>query len=477
VARQVLLFIDGAWAPALGGDFVDVVNPATEETIAHVASATIGDLDRATEAAQRGFAIWRHMAPAERSCIMRRAAEILRSRIDEIARLLTVENGKPLSQARLELASSADMIEWFAEEGRRAYGRLVPARAPGTLQMSLREPIGPVAAFTPWNFPVSQVAKKLAAALAAGCSIIVKGPEETPASPAELIRAFEEAGIPPGVINLVYGVPANISGHLVPHRVIRKVSFTGSTAVGKQIAALAGAHMKRSTMELGGHAPALVFADADLDAAAKHLAASKFRNAGQVCIAPTRLLVQSDVHDAFVDRFLEETDKIIVGDGMDAEVTMGPLVHERRLAAVEAMIQDATAKGADAATGGRRIGNKGYFLEPTVLVGAPKAAEAMNREVFGPVALINRFSGIDAAIEEANRLPYGLAAYAFTRSTATAQAMADSIEAGVLGINHMAVALAETPFGGIKESGHGSEGGAEGLEAYLATKFVTQQAG
>jgi succinate-semialdehyde dehydrogenase/glutarate-semialdehyde dehydrogenase len=342
------------------------------------------------------------------------------------------------------------------------------------MQLSLREPIGPVAAFTPWNFPVSQVVKKLAAALAAGCSIIIKGPEETPASPAALIRAFEDAGVPAGVINLVYGVPAQISSHLVPHPAIRKISFTGSTAVGKQIASMAGMHMKRTTMELGGHAPAIVFADADLDSAARQIAMAKFRNAGQVCIAPTRLVVEDEVYGPFLERFVHEVDKIEVGNGMVDTVTMGPLIHARRLASVEGMIQDAVARGAKIAAGGRRIGNKGYFLEPTVLTDTPLDAEAMTNEVFGPVALVNRFSGLAEATREANRLPYGLAAYVFTRSAKTINALAEDLETGIMGVNHMAVALPETPFGGVKESGHGSEGGSEGLEAYLVTKLVTQ---
>lgn len=477
MTNQILLHINGEWTPGSTGAYLDVVNPATGENFLKVARATTADLDRAADAAQAGFAVWRRTAAIDRSQIMRRAAEILKERTDGIAEQLTLENGKPFAQARLEILSAVDMIEWFAEEGRRAYGRVIPGRGSGGMQLSLREPVGPVAAFTPWNFPLSQVVKKLAAALAAGCSIIVKGPEETPASPAALIRAFEDAGMPRGVINLVYGVPSEISGHLVPHPAIRKVSFTGSTAVGKQIAAMAGAHMKRATMELGGHAPAMVFADADLDLAATQIAASKYRNAGQVCIAPTRVLVEAPVFDDFRERFVSEVKKIKVGNGMEPSVTMGPLIHARRLAAVEAMVQDAVARGGKIETGGRRIGNEGYFFEPTVLTDTPGNAEAMNEEVFGPVALINRFSGFDEVRKEANRLPYGLAAYAFTKSVATTNALAEHIETGVLGVNTMAVALPEAPFGGVKESGHGSEGGSEGLESYLVTKFVSQKDG
>ena len=474
MTNDVLLHIDGAWVQGSGGDFLDVINPATEETILRVAKASVADLDRAADAAVRGFATWRKMSAFDRGRIMRKAADLVRERVEEIARLITSENGKPLAQARLETISAADMIEWFAEEGRRSYGRVIPSRVHGGMQLSLREPIGPVAAFTPWNFPLSQVVKKLAAALAAGCSIVVKGPEEAPSSPAALVRAFVDAGIPAGVINLVYGNPAEISGHLVPHPAIRKVSFTGSTAVGKQIASMAGAHMKRTTMELGGHAPAMVFADADLDSAAKLIASAKFRNAGQVCVAPTRLLVEEPVYDDFLDRFLGEVGRIVVGNGMDETTTMGPLIHARRLNAVEAMVQDAVGRGAKVAAGGRRIGNKGYFLEPTVLTGIPTDAEAMNSEVFGPVALVNRFSGLDDLLGEANRLPYGLSAYAFTRSATTMNALAEGVETGIMAVNTIAVALPETPFGGVKESGHGSEGGTEGLEAYLSTKLFSQ---
>lgn len=474
MSNDVLLHIDGAWVMGSGGDFLDVINPATEETILRVAKASVADLDRAADAAVRGFATWRKMSAFDRGRIMRKAADLVRERVEEIARLITSENGKPLAQARLETISAADMIEWFAEEGRRSYGRVIPSRVHGGMQLSLREPIGPVAAFTPWNFPLSQVVKKLAAALAAGCSIVVKGPEEAPSSPAALVRAFVDAGIPAGVINLVYGNPAEISGHLVPHPAIRKVSFTGSTAVGKQIASMAGAHMKRTTMELGGHAPAMVFADADLDSAAKLIASAKFRNAGQVCVAPTRLLVEEPVYADFLDRFLGEVGRIVVGNGMDETTTMGPLIHARRLNAVEAMVQDAVGRGAQVAAGGRRIGNKGYFLEPTVLTGIPTDAEAMNSEVFGPVALVNRFSGLDDVLGEANRLPYGLSAYAFTRSATTMNALAEGVETGIMAVNTIAVALPETPFGGVKESGHGSEGGTEGLEAYLSTKLFTQ---
>jgi succinate-semialdehyde dehydrogenase/glutarate-semialdehyde dehydrogenase len=334
--------------------------------------------------------------------------------------------------------------------------------------------VGPVAAFTPWNFPINQVVRKLSCALAAGCSIIVKAPEETPASPAELIRCFVDAGVPAGVVNLVYGVPAEISEYLIPHPVIRKISFTGSTAVGKHLAALAGAHMKRATMELGGHAPAIVFEDADVELASKLLAANKFRNAGQVCISPTRFLVQEKVYEHFVDRFVGYAKTLKVGDGLAQGTTMGPLANPRRVAAMEGFIADAVQHGANVRTGGSRIGNKGNFFEPTVLTDVSKEARVMNEEPFGPLAVIAPFSDFDEVVAEANRLPYGLASYAYTRSAKTATAIAAAVEAGMMSINHHGLALPEVPFGGVKDSGYGSEGGLEAIESYLVTKFVSQ---
>jgi succinate-semialdehyde dehydrogenase/glutarate-semialdehyde dehydrogenase len=471
---DVLLFIAGQWTKAAGGRTIPVVNPATGEPIGTVAHAEKADLDRALEAADQGFRQWRGVSAFERAKIMRKAANLLRERADAIAPLLTLEQGKPLAEAKGETLAGADVIDWFAEEARRAYGRVIPARAEGVYQLVVKEPVGPVAAFTPWNFPINQVVRKLSCALAAGCSIIVKAPEETPASPAELMRCFADAGVPNGVINLVYGIPAEISEYLIPHPTIRKMSFTGSTAVGKQLAAIAGAHMKRVTMELGGHAPSIVFDDADVDLAAKLLATNKLRNAGQVCVSPTRLLVQENVYSEFVGKFTEGVKAARIGDGMDSGTQMGPMANERRIAAMEAFIGDALQKGATLKTGGNRIGNKGNFFEPTVLTDVPKNARIMNEEPFGPVAVIAPFNSFDDAVEEANRLPYGLAAYAYTRSAKTAQAIAASVETGMISINHHGLALPEVPFGGVKDSGYGSEGGSEAIEAYLNTKFVSQ---
>jgi succinate-semialdehyde dehydrogenase/glutarate-semialdehyde dehydrogenase len=471
---DVLLFIDGQWTKAAGGRTIPVVNPSTGEPIGTVAHADKSDLDRALEAADKGFRVWRKISAFDRSKVMRKAADLLRERADAIAPLLTLEQGKPLGDSKGEALAGADVIDWFAEEARRAYGRVIPARAEGVYQLVVKEPVGPVAAFTPWNFPINQVVRKLSCALAAGCSIIVKAPEETPASPAELIRCFADAGVPAGVINLVYGVPSEISEYLIPHPIIRKMSFTGSTAIGKQLAAIAGAHMKRVTMELGGHAPSIVFDDADVDLAAKLLSVNKLRNAGQVCVSPTRLLVQEAVYDQFVGKFTEGVKAARIGDGMESGTQMGPMANERRIVAMEAFIGDAVQKGATLKTGGHRIGNKGNYFEPTVLTDVPMDSRIMSEEPFGPVAVIAPFKSFDDVVEEANRLPYGLAAYAYTRSAKTAQAIAAQVETGMISINHHGLALPEVPFGGVKDSGYGSEGGSEAIEAYLNTKFVTQ---
>ncbi|MDE2239171.1 MAG: NAD-dependent succinate-semialdehyde dehydrogenase [Rhodospirillales bacterium] len=472
--QDILLHVGGQWRAAQGGKTIDVVNPATEEVIGTLAHASIADLDEALDWAAKGFAAWRKISAYERAKIMRKAADLLRERLNGMAALMTMEQGKPLAEAKAELAVSADVIDWFAEEGRRAYGRVIPARQAGVYQLSLREPVGVVAGFTPWNFPVSQAVRKISAALAAGCAFILKGPEETPASCAELVRCYVDAGVPAGVVQIVFGVPAEISEYLIPHPTVKKVSFTGSTAVGKHLASLAGRHMKRVTMELGGHAPALVFDDADLDLAVKHLAAAKFRNAGQVCIAPTRFLVQDAVYEPFLEKFVAKCEALKLGNGLEEGTTMGPLANDRRVAAMEGLIADAVGKGAKVRTGGKRAGNKGYFFEPTVLTDIPGDARVMHEEPFGPLALVAPFQSYEQAVAEANRLEYGLAAYAFSSNAAKVAALGADIESGMVTINHLGLALPETPFGGIKDSGYGSEGGAEGLEPYLITKFVSQ---
>jgi succinate-semialdehyde dehydrogenase/glutarate-semialdehyde dehydrogenase len=471
---NTLLYINGAWSSGASGRTLPVVNPATGTAIGTVAYAERAELDRALEAADAGFKAWRKVSAFERSKLMRKAAALFRERADAVAPILTMEQGKPLAEAKQEALAGADIIDWFAEEARRAYGRVIPARSEGVYQLVVKEPVGPVAAFTPWNFPINQVVRKLSGALAAGCSIIVKAPEETPASPAELVRAFADAGVPAGVVNLVYGSPADISNYLIPHAVIRKVSFTGSVPVGKQLAALAGTHMKRATMELGGHAPVIVFDDSDVDAAAKTMTFMKFRNAGQVCISPTRFLVQEGVYSSFVEKVVAGAKAVKVGDGMDRDTKMGPLANPRRSRAMEAHVGDARKRGGKVLAGGYPIGEKGNFFEPTVIAELSTDALAMNQEPFGPLAIVNPFRTFDDAVTEANRLPYGLAAYAWTRSAKTANAIAASVETGMITINHMGLALPEVPFGGVKDSGYGSEGGSEAIEAYLNPKFVSQ---
>jgi succinate-semialdehyde dehydrogenase/glutarate-semialdehyde dehydrogenase len=468
------LYIDGQWINAASGRTMPVVNPASGDTIGTLAYAEQADLDHALEATAKGFATWKRISAYERSKMMRKAANLLRERLDHIAMLMTMEQGKTLAEAKGEILNGADTIDWFAEEARRAYGRVIPARSEGVYQLVVKEPVGPVAAFTPWNFPINQIVRKLSAALAAGCSIIVKAPEETPASPAELIRAFADAGVPPGTIGLVYGSPAEISSYLIPHPIIRKISFTGSTVVGKQLAALAGQHMKRATMELGGHAPVIIFDDADAAVAAKVMAASKFRNAGQVCISPTRFLVQEGIYDSFVEQFVANTKRLKVGDGLEAGTNMGSLANPRRSRAMQANVEDASKHGGKIKTGGHRIGEKGNFFEPTVVTELPNDAKSMNEEPFGPMAIINPFKTFDDAVKEANRLPFGLAAYAWTKSAKTANAIASSVETGMISINHVGLGIPEVPFGGVKDSGYGSEGGSEAIEPYLNPKFVTQ---
>ena len=471
---HVQLYIDGHWREGAEARKLPVLNPATGEVMGDLACAETADLEEVAEAANRGFEVWRKISAFDRYKMMRKAAQLLRDRVETVAQLMTLEQGKPLAEARMEVMAGADTIDWFAEEGRRAYGRVIPARQMDVYQLVIKEPVGPVAAFTPWNFPINQIVRKLAAALAAGCSIIVKAPEETPASPAELIRVFIDAGVPAGVVNLVYGDPAHISTYLIAHPAIRKISFTGSTPVGKQLAAMAGQHMKRMTMELGGHAPVIVFNDADIALAAKTMAASKFRNAGQVCVSPTRFLVQEGAFNEFVDQFVMHAEKLKVGNGMEAGINMGPLANPRRMSAMQNLVADAAQQNGKLKTGGKALGTAGNFWAPTVLTELPLSARAMTEEPFGPMALINPFKTFDDAVQEANRLPFGLAAYAWTRSARTAQQIAASVETGMITINHLGLGMPETPFGGVKDSGYGSEGGTEALEAYLNPKFVSQ---
>ncbi len=471
--KNTQLLIDNQWCDAASGKTQAVVNPATGLEIGRVAFAGIADLDRALASAAKGFAIWRNTPAIERSNIMRKAAVLMRERAAEIGVLMTQEQGKPLAEAKAEAMMSAEVIEWCAEEGRRTYGRIVPARAMNVSAQVHKEPVGIVAAFTPWNFPINQVVRKLSAALATGCSIIIKAPEETPASPAALVQAFVDAGVPPSVISLVYGSPAEISGYLIPHPLVRKITFTGSTPVGKQLASMAGLHMKRSTMELGGHAPVIVAADADITLALKTAGSMKFRNAGQVCISPTRFLVHNSIKAEFTKGLVDWAEKLRVADGLADGAQMGPLANPRRLEAMVALTADARAKGATVATGGERIGTSGNFFAPTVLTDLPMNADVLNTEPFGPMAAIQGFDDLDDAIAQSNRLPFGLASYAFTSSLKTAHTLTQRLEVGMLWINQGGMSWAEMPFGGVKDSGYGHEGGTEILDAYVNTKAVS----
>ena len=467
------LLINNEWQDAEGGKSIEVLNPATGKVIGTVAHASKKDLDRALDAAQKGFEVWRKTPAIEREAIMRKAAALFRERVEETARVLTLEQGKPLNEARGEALGASDVIEWFASESRRVYGRIIPSRRWGVQNLAVKEPVGPVAAFTPWNFPINQVVRKLSAALATGCSCIVKAPEETPASPAALIKAFVDAGVPAGVIGLVYGTPSEISEYLIPHPIIRKVTFTGSTPVGKMLAAIAGKHMKRSTMELGGHAPVIVAADADIGLAAKIAGGTKFMNAGQVCISPTRFLVDKKIAADFSAALAEVAKSIAVGDGLDKATRMGPLANDRRIAAMKHVVADAKAKGATVLAGGETIGDTGNFFQPTILGNVSLDADVFNNEPFGPVAAIRAVDSLEEAIAEANRLSYGLAAYAFTKSAKNVQTLIDEVQTGQLFVNQPPMVPVEMPFGGVKDSGYGSEGGIEAMEAYLNTKAVS----
>jgi succinate-semialdehyde dehydrogenase/glutarate-semialdehyde dehydrogenase len=469
-------FINGVWAQPTSSESQTVVNPATNKPIGRLGHASRADLDSALAAAQAGFNIWRRVSAFERGKILRKTADLMRQRVDRIATLLTLEQGKLLAEAKLEVLGSADVVDWFAEEGRRAYGRIIPARADGVRNMVIMEPIGPVAGFSPWNFPVLQAARKICGSLAAGCSIIIKCPEETPASPIEFVKCFQDAGVPAGVINLLYGVPKDISEYLVASPVIRKISFTGSVPVGKLLGSLAGLHMKRATMELGGHAPVLIFDDVDTDSVATLLAGMKYRNAGQVCVSPTRFFVQNKAYDKFVGKFIDLAKQIKVGDGMDPASKMGPLANPRRVNAMESIVLDAKEKGAKVQIGGNRIGNEGNFFEPTVLTDVPDNARILHEEPFGPIATMIRFNDADEMLTKANSLPFGLASYAFTHDAKIATKVSNTLDHGMVSINHFGIALPETPFGGIKDSGYGHEGGIEGLNAYLQTKFISHLA-
>ena len=471
---DLALYIDGQWLNGSGRKGEDVINPATGKTLGHLPHATKADLDAALAAAEKGFKVWRETSAYDRSKIMRKAADLLRERFDRVSKVQTQEQGKVYVESRAEVLTSADIIDWYAEEGRRTYGRIIPGRQKGVRQMVVQEPVGIVAAFTPWNFPTLTPVRKIAGALAAGCSIIIKASEETPGGCIELVKCFADAGLPAGVLNLVFGVPAEVSEHLIPKKSVKKISFTGSIPVGKHLAELAARGMKKATMELGGHSPVVVLDDADPEKAADTIAAFKYRNAGQVCISPTRFYVHEKHYAKFLARFTEYAKGIKMGDGLQKGITMGPLANARRLDAMDSFVADAKNRGGKVVTGGSREGNQGFFFQPTIVTDVPDDSKIMTEEPFGPVAPIVPFKTFDEVVERANSLPFGLAAYAFTSSGATATAIGDAIQSGMVGVNSVAISTPEKPFGGVKESGYGSEGGIEGLQAYMNIKFISQ---
>lgn len=470
---QLSLYIDGEFIHGGGRKEQDILNPASNAVVGKLPHATREDLDKALAAAARAFEGWKKTSPLERSKVLRKAADLMRERAADIGRSITTDQGKPLAESTGEVAACAEHAEWHAEECRRIYGRVIPARNPAVRQTVLREPVGVVAAFSPWNFPFSQAVRKVSAALGAGCSIILKGPEDAPSAVVALARIFHDAGLPKGVLNIVWGVPSEVSEHLLASPIVRKITFTGSTAVGKMLAAKAAAQMKRSTLELGGHAPVIVCDDADLDLALKTLVPFKFRNAGQVCISPTRFYVQEGVYERFVAGFVEKTQALKVGDGLADGTQMGPLAQQRRVTAVAGFVDDARERGASVLLGGAPMPGSGNFFAPTVIADLPDDARLLKEEPFGPVAGLLRFKALDEVLNRANSLPYGLASYVFTQSSRNAHQLSTGLAAGMVSINHLGLALAETPFGGINDSGMGSEGGVETFDGYLNTKFVT----
>ncbi|OAN52476.1 NAD-dependent succinate-semialdehyde dehydrogenase [Sphingobium sp. TCM1] len=468
---DLYLMIDGQRLSGGGRRTHKVVNPATGEAIADLPLADAADLDAALAAAQRGFHRWRDSTPYERAAVLQGAARLMVERQEELARIATLEQGKTLAEARIEVMMNVGLFNFYAGEVFRLYGRAL-VRPAGQRSTVTKEPVGPVAAFAPWNFPLGNPGRKLGAPIAAGCSVILKAAEETPASALGVLQCLLDAGLPRGVAQAVFGVPDEVSRHLLGSPIIRKMSFTGSTVVGKHLAKLAAEDCKRTTMELGGHGPVLVFADADIERALDTVVAGKYRNAGQVCVSPTRFIVETGVHDRFLAGFVERAKKVTVGDGSDAASIMGPMANARRLDAMDRLIGDAVAKGAKLETGGERIGNAGYFFAPTVLSCTPLNAAIMNDEPFGPVALINAYADESAMIAEANRLPYGLAAYAWTSDAARQRRIARAVEAGMVGINTAMIGGSDSPFGGVKWSGHGAEDGPEGIDACLVTKAI-----
>jgi len=468
------LFIGGRWVGPARRDYEPVINPANGEVLGELPHATDADLDEALDAAARGFAQWRRRSPVDRGALLQRAAALMLERREQLATLITLELGKPITEARAEVDQAAGIFAWNAEEGRRAYGRVIPARTPSILQYAVREPLGPIAAFASWNAPLITPARKISSALAAGCSVVLKASEETPATVLALARILQECGLPNDVLSVVFGNPARISERLIGSDHVRGITFTGSTAIGKQLAGLAVQGSKRLTLELGGHAPVVLFGDVDPEQVAQTAVAAKYRNAGQVCTSPTRFYVHRSVHDRFVARFAELAAAIKLGDGLDPATRMGPLANSRRLGAMDRFVDDARARHVDVRTGGVPVGGRGYFYRPTVLAGVDEDCLVSNVEPFGPIAATSPFDTIDDAIRLCNRLPFGLASYVMTNDMRNAGAMTEAIAAGNVVVNHWQASLPETPFGGVRDSGMGLEGGIEGLQAFQTVKYVSQ---
>lgn len=468
------LLIGGEWRGRGGAGTLDVADPATGEVIGSVPSASVSDVEQAIAAAEAGLKTWRATAAWSRADLLHAIATIMQSRAEEAARRITLETGKPLAQARREWGLSIDQFRWYAEEARRIYGRIVESRAPGGRIEVSHEPVGVIAAFTAWNFPAFLIARKVAPALAAGCSAIVRPSRETPGTAMLLIDCLRQAGVPPGVVNLVVGATATTYGPIMASAAVRKVSLTGSTAVGQQMVRDSAATLKRTTMELGGNAPVIVFDDANLDATLDLCVPVKYANAGQVCVTADRFYVHTSLHDKFVAGFTARAKALKLGHGLDESTQIGPLINQRRIDAMEAIIADAEKCGGKIEAGGRRPAgqNKGFFFEPTVISGLPDHAKAIAEENFGPIAAITHFENADDVYARANSTEMGLSAYVFTRDAKRMREAAARIEAGMVGVNSFALAAAEAPFGGIKASGMGREGGSEGIHDYLNVKLA-----
>lgn len=471
---ELKLIVGGRRLGSSGRNTQLVYDPSTGNILGEVPHVSEEDLDEALEAAAIGFAIWKRTSAVERAGVLRRTASLMRERREYLAFLIAIELGKPIAEARMEVEQAAGMFEWNADEGRRAYGRHIPSRAENIHQIAIREPVGPIAAFSPWNAPAITPSRKISGAAAAGCSVIIKPSEETPATALAIGEMLLEAGLPPQVLSIVFGEPAMISTKLIHSSTIRGITFTGSTNVGKQLAGMAVQGMKRMTLELGGHAPVVIFDDVDIDAAAKLAVTAKFRNAGQICTSPTRFYVHESLHDLFVRKFAELAGAIEVGNAFDDSARMGPLANIRRVEAMEQFVEDARSRGIEVAAGGERCGNQGYFYRPTLLASIGNHSMAANVEPFGPLASTTPFSSFEEVVEMANRLPFGLAAYALTNDLRRANAFAREVESGNVIVNHFQVSLPETPFGGLKESGVGYEGSVEGLQAFQNVKFISQ---